>query len=164
MVLLLLLLLLLSSFSGCWAANSCVKNLPLNNKTVLSTSDDCFLRVDLSSGGNIRLWTVELVAAVPIQAVVLDRHFVALQTIFSNSGESGMQETLCRTADSSQGGLETVFYLAVVGDRDVEFSVEVSLLGRSQLFLDVPVDDVISTRPHFFYFLLPNNGNGGLRS
>lgn len=151
----------------CWITISvggtpgCINDLQLDQWTNVSTSDDCMFRIDLD-GTEILLWTVEIVAQSKVQAVILDKNMIAIQTVFSSSGEAIPElDTLCRPG--KLGALDSIFYLSLVGRSNVDVSLRVSLLARSQLLANVPTDDTISLRPHYFYFLLPNGGTGGLQ-
>lgn len=142
------------------ASASCVRDLPLGSVVQGNTSADCRYRVDLS-GADDRLWSLELLSeSVAIQVVVMDEQLVALQTLYSGKlGDGGaLQETICRRTLPVTHRLESVFYLAPLGQDAVGFSLQVFSLPKAQLYLDKPVLDVISQRSHFFYFLLPEGG------
>ena len=140
--------------------SSCVHELQLGRAVGGDTSTGCLYRVDLSASGD-RLWSLELLSQkVAIQVVVMDAQLVALQTLYSvQAGDGGaLQETLCRRTLPDTHQLESVFFLAPLGQADVSFSLEAFVLPKAQLFLDAPATDVISFRSHYYYFLPPPAG------
>jgi hypothetical protein len=154
-----LLVVLVACLAVCAANPRCVKPLAVGEKLDGSTNDDCIYSVNIT--GSIRLWSLELLSDLGVQVVVLDDHFVAHATLYSQKDDGkNLQDTLCRRS-LDDGTLETEFFLAPVGAFGVSFSIKVILLPNSQLFLDAPVQDTVSTRPHFFYFLLPPASDTG---
>jgi hypothetical protein len=142
---------------------TCVESLALGVPVSGTTNTGCLYRVDLS-GSTDRLWSLELLSQrVAIQVVVMDEQLVALQTLYSGrTGDGGaLQETLCRRTLPSPRRLESVFFLAPLGQAGVDFSLEVFVLPKAQLFLGVPASDVISFRSHYYYFLPPAAGGVG---
>ncbi len=142
---------------------TCVQPLRLGVVVPGSTGSGCLYRVDL--GGSIdRLWSLELLSQkVAIQVVVMDEQLVALQTLYSGrTGDGGaLQETMCRRTVPGSHALESVFFLAPLGQAGVDFSLEVFVLPKAQLFLGVPAVDVVSFRSHYYYFLPPAEGLNG---
>ena len=150
-VIALLLVVLPSGVNGA----ACQLELPVNSSRNGTTTQQCTYRVDFGQSRE-RLWSLSLFSEEPIQVVVMDANFVALQTLYSDLSEDlTLQETLCRRGSSDR--LESVFYLKPIGAPDVDFTLSAFLLPGSQLFLDRTEHDVVGVRPHFFYALLESD-------
>jgi hypothetical protein len=91
-----------------------------------------------------------------MQVIILDEHFVAFETLYSEeSSVRALQETLCRKSVShGNGELQRIFYIQPLSLEATKFEMNVYELPRSQLFLNQEEMDTVGARPHFFYALL----------